>query len=157
MRDKLIGALIGLARATEGNEELITDTTDKILIEGLIATMATSKLNEEELNSEYERVMTEKKRIIPSCFECAYPCGRNDNYNMQELWDSDEDIRALKFLILSGTQTLATYISTTENADAEATRFLYKALIMIGIYWDVDGLIPILTELGNVTLKYTTM
>lgn len=154
MRDKLIGALIGLARATEGNEELITQTTDKILLEGLIATIATSKLNEDELSSVYERVMAEKKRIIPSCFECAYPCGRNNNYDMQELWDSDEDIRALKVLILSGTQTLATYINTLEHTDEETTRFLYKALIMIGIYWDVDGLIPILVELGSIIRKF---
>lgn len=157
MRDKLIGALIGLARATEGNEELIAENTDKILLEGLIATMPNSSYSDEMFQDVYERVMTEKRRIIPSCFECAYPCGRNNNYDMQELWDSDEDIRALKFLILSGTQTLATYINTLEHADEEATRFLYKALIMLGIYWDVDGLIPILTELGNVTLKYTTM
>ena len=31
-QDKLTGALIGLARATESNEELVTEETDKLVI-----------------------------------------------------------------------------------------------------------------------------
>ena len=32
LQDKLTGALIGLARATEGNEDLVAETTDQIVL-----------------------------------------------------------------------------------------------------------------------------
>ncbi len=34
LQDKLTGALIGLARATEGNEDLVNSTTDRLVMEG---------------------------------------------------------------------------------------------------------------------------
>ena len=39
LQDKLTGALIGLARATEGNEDLVNETTDKLILEGLFTTI----------------------------------------------------------------------------------------------------------------------
>ena len=51
MRDKLLGALIGLARATEGNEELLTDVTHQVVKEGLIAVIPTSQADEAEYHS----------------------------------------------------------------------------------------------------------
>lgn len=38
-QDDLTGKLIGLARATEGNEHLVTDTTYRLIIEGLFTTI----------------------------------------------------------------------------------------------------------------------
>ena len=35
LQDELTGALIGLARATEGNENLVNEATDKLVLEGL--------------------------------------------------------------------------------------------------------------------------
>ena len=37
LQDQLLGALIGLARAISGNEDLITDTTDQLVLEALTA------------------------------------------------------------------------------------------------------------------------
>ena len=39
LQDKLTGALIGLARATEGNEDLVNEVTDKLILEGLFSTI----------------------------------------------------------------------------------------------------------------------
>lgn len=150
MTNKLLGAVIGLARATENNEELITDTTDAILAEGLVATLPESALSDDELEQIYQKVMAEKQRIIPSCFTCAFPCGRTDNYNMQELYDMDDTLRSLKTKLLSGVQTLA----SKSNCDKATTLYLYKALILFGIYWDEDGMLPILDELEKVMSKY---
>ena len=150
MTNKLLGAVIGLARATENNEELITDTTDAILAEGLVATLPESALSDEELEQIYQKVMAEKQRIIPSCFTCAFPCGRTDNYNMQELYDMDDTLRSLKTKLLSGVQTLA----SKSNCDKATTLYLYKALILFGIYWDEDGMLPLLDELEKVMSKY---
>ena len=39
LQDKLTGALVGLARAVEGNEALVTKETDKLVVEGLFTTI----------------------------------------------------------------------------------------------------------------------
>lgn len=150
MKDKLLGAVIGLARATENNEELITEVTDSVLAEGLVATLSESTCSDSELEEIYNRVMSEKQRIIPSCFTCAFPCGRTDNYNMQELYAMDTELRSLKTQLLTGIQTLA----NKPNRDSETNVYLYKALILFGIYWDEDGMIPILENLNKMMKKY---
>ena len=39
LQDKLTGALIGLARATEGNEGKIRESVHQLILEGLFATL----------------------------------------------------------------------------------------------------------------------
>ncbi len=99
LQDELTGALIGLARATEGNEHLVNETTDKLILEGLFSTITNVNFNNETLMTLIDRVELEKERLVPKCFECASACGRNDNFDMQSLWQADEDIRSLKSLI----------------------------------------------------------
>ena len=149
MKEKLLGAVIGLARATENNENLITETTHKLLTEGLIASIPSSDYSENDLVLLYAKVMAEKERIIPSCFTCAFPCGRTDNYDMQELWNMNEPLRALKLKLLLGIQ----YLAINENRTEETTLYLYKALILFGIYWDEKGMVPILDELDMMIQK----
>ena len=149
MKEKLLGAVIGLARATENNEDLITNSTHKLLTEGLIASLPNSDYSENDLVILYAKIMEEKERIIPSCFTCAFPCGRTDNYNMQELWNMDEPLRELKLKLLLGIQYLAMDPDRTE----EITQYLYKGLILFGIYWDEEGMIPILNELEMMIQK----
>ena len=47
-------------------------------------------------------VRAEKERLVPDCSKCQSPCGKTDEYDMQQLWNADEDIRSLKSLILFG-------------------------------------------------------
>ena len=96
LQDELTGALIGLARATEGNEDLINENTDKLILEGLFTTITNVNFNNETLNALLQKIEVERKRLIPNCFSCASSCGRNDNFDMQSLWEGDEDIRSLK-------------------------------------------------------------
>ena len=149
MKEKLLGAVIGLARATENNEDLITNKTHKILTEGLIASLPESEYSEHDLVILYAKILAEKERIIPSCFTCAFPCGRTDNYDMKELWNMDEKLRELKLKLLLGIQ----YLAMNENRTEETNLYLYKALILFGIYWDEDGMIPILDELETMIQK----
>ena len=39
LQDKLTGALVGLARAVEGNEDQVTKETDALVMEGLFTTI----------------------------------------------------------------------------------------------------------------------
>ena len=49
LQDELTGALIGLARATEGNMDLVTESTEKMVIEGLFSTLTNVNFNNETL------------------------------------------------------------------------------------------------------------
>lgn len=130
----LLGKLVGLARATEGNEELITGETDRVLLEALAACREDSSANCAALA---HRAREEKRRISPSCFACAAPCGRTDDWNPEELEFCSPQVRAVKEQILC---------ALTERT--EAGPICYKALIAIGAdYLGVPELTPILKEL----------
>ena len=156
LQDKLTGVLIGLARATEGNEDLVSASTDKVILEGLSTTVTNVSFSNEKITELIAQVQEEKKKLIPNCFSCAAPCGRNNDYDMQELWTADEDIRSLKSLILFGIRDMAEYAyhaSVLGYIDNEVNKFFYKALFAIGMDWGKDELLPIVLEVGEVNLK----
>lgn len=161
-RDQLTGALIGLARATEGNEYLVTDATDRLILEGLVATSAGVSLDDVRFCRMLDRVEAEKRKLVSQCYECAMPCGKNNAYDMRQLWnETDEEIRSVKFLILSGIRGIASYAYQAwllNQKDESVYRFLYKALIVIGIDGlDTDRLLSIALEAGEVNLKCMAM
>ena len=41
--------------------------------------------------------------------QCQNPCGNTDDYDMNNLWNDNEDIRSLKSLILFGIRGMAAY------------------------------------------------
>ena len=107
LQDELTGALIGLARATEGNENFINENTDKLILEGLFTTVTNVNFNNETIEVLLEKIKVEKNRLVSNCFSCASNCDRNDKFDMQSIWDSNEDIRSLKSLILFGIRGMA--------------------------------------------------
>ena len=156
LQDKLTGALVGLARAAEGNGDMVTKDTDRLIIEGLFATITNVNFNDETLSALIDRVHAEKDRLVPSCLRCASVCGRNEDYDMRSIWDGDEDIRSLKSLILFGIRGVAAYAyhaSVLGYTDEEVNKFFYKALFTIGTDWGMDELLPVVLEVGEVNLK----
>ena len=157
LQDRLTGALIGLARATEGNEASINEATDRLTIECLFATVTNVCFNSEAISALIEKVEAEKSRLVPECGACESDCGRNNNYDMNELWNADEDIRSLKSLILFGIRGMAAYAyhaAVLGYQDPEINSFFYKALFAIGEKdWGMDELLPIVMETGAVNLK----
>ena len=157
LQDQLTGALIGLARATEGNEELITSETYKLVLEALFTTITNVNFNNETITALIDRVKAEKERLVPRCFGCSSACGRNDDYDMQRLWNADEDIRSLKSLILFGIRGVAAYAyhaAVLGYSDESINNFFFKALFAIGMDdWGMDELLPIVLEVGEINLK----
>ncbi len=157
LQDELTGTLIGLARATEGNEDLVNEDTDKLILEGLFSTVTNVNFSNETLHALIARVETEKGRLVPNCSSCTSTCGRNDNFDMQSLWQADEDIRSLKSLILFGIRGVAAYAyhaAVLGYTDKDVTNFFYKALFAIGREdWGMDELLPIVMETGEINLK----
>lgn len=157
LQDKLTGALIGLARATEGKEGFANSTTDRLVLEGLFATITNVNFNNETISALIEKVEAEKERLIPDCFCCSSSCGKNENYDMNELWNADENIRSLKSLILFGIRGVAAYAYHADvlgYRDEEINRFFYKALFAVGAKdWGMDELLPIVMQVGEINLK----
>jgi len=157
LQDKLTGALIGLARATEGNEHVVSDSTAAVIVEGLSATLTNVNFDNDAMLAIMERVDIEKRKLVPACYKCASACGRNNDYDMQKLWNADGDIRSLKSLILFGIRGVAAYAyhaAVLGYKDESIHRFLYKALFAIGMDdWGMEELLPILLEMGEINLR----
>lgn len=157
LQDKLTGALIGLARASFSNEYDLTPDTDRLIIEGLFATLTNVNFNNDAISDLIGRVQNEKKRLIPLCFECASPCGKNFDYDMTDLWEVNEDTRSLKSLILFGIRGMAAYAyhaMVLGYTDETVNKFFYKALFAVGENdWGSEELLPIVMEVGENNLK----
>ena len=157
LQDRLTGALIGLARATEGNEHVVSDSTATVIVEGLFATLTNVNFDNDALLAIMEQVDAEKRKLVPECYKCASACGRNNDYDMRKLWNADEDIRSLKSLILFGIRGVAAYAyhaAVLGYKDETIHKFLYKALFAVGMDdWGMEELLPIVLEVGEVNLK----
>lgn len=156
LQDQLTGVLIGLARAAEGNEDLITGDTDRLMIKCLFTTITNVNFHDETITDLIEEVRRKKERLIPNCYTCAAACGRNDNYDMNQIWNADEDIRSLKSLILFGIRGIAAYAYHADVLGYTApavNRFFYKALFAISMDWGMEELLPIVLETGAINLR----
>ncbi len=155
LQDELTGALIGLARSVHGKTKA-TENTAKIVIEGLFTTVTNVNFNNETLEKFIAEINEEKAKIVPRCTTCAKDCGRNDSFNMAEIWEANEDIRSLKSLILFGIRGMAAYAHhamVLGYMDEELNKFFYKALCTLGCDCGIDELLPIVLEVGEANLK----
>lgn len=151
LQDTLTGALIGLARAMDGNTTP-TKATHDLMIKGLFTTITNVSFNPETITALIDEVHAEKQRLVPNCVSCAEPCGRNDDYDMEKLWNADEDIRSLKSLILFGIRGMAAYAwhaNVLSYRSEEVNTFFARALFAIGEDWGMNELLPIVMEVGK--------
>lgn len=154
-QDELTGALIGLARAVDGNTP--TESTNRVMLEGLFTTITNVNFNNETLRQKIEEVQKEKSKLIPACSSCASKCVRNDDVDMKAVWEANEDIRSLKSLILFGIRGMAAYAYhayVLGYTDDDVNNFFYKALFAVGEEgYGMDELLPLVLETGEVNLK----
>lgn len=153
LQDELTGALIGLARACTNNEK--TEQTDRLILEGLFTTLTNVNFNNETVQELIDRVNREKARVVPGCVSCASHCGNTENYDLENIWNADEDIRSLKSLILFGIRGVAAYAyhaAVLGVSNEEVNAFFYKALFALAEDWGMDKLLPIVMETGKINL-----
>ena len=154
LQDELTGALIGLARATDGETSPDKDTW-RVMVEGLFPTVTNVNFNEDTIRALIDRVHREKEKLVAQCSVCSSPCGRNDDYDMSLLWSAGEDIRSLKSLILFGIRGMAAYAyhaMVLGYADEEIYRFIARALFTVGSDLDMEKLLPVVMEVGKYNL-----
>lgn len=145
LQDQLTGALIGLARAMEG--KTATVATDQMILEGLFTTLTNVNFNNETLTKQIERIHAEQERVAQ---------GGIQDYNLELLWNAQEDIRSLKSLILFGIRGMAAYAyhgAVLGYGNQEVNQFFYKALRAIGEDWGMEELLPIVLEVGEYNLS----
>lgn len=132
--EQLIGALIGIARAVDGNEHLITPSATA-LIRACLRGIREDIADAEQLMVE---ILEEKRKIVPDCFVCANPCGRTSPFDLSQI--PEGEIRQLKFTLLDA---LCCCAETVDEA------LLYRCLAVIGIEdYEREELLPLLHQLS---------
>jgi hydroxylamine reductase len=145
LQDVLTGELIGLSRAVLKSKP--TAGSDKAVIDGLFTTITNVSFNDETLGILIEGIKVEKEKLNHD---------RNDAYDMNRLWEDNEDIRSLKSLILFGLRGMAAYAhhaAALGKIDAAVNSFFYTGLAAVGDNKTADELLALVMELGNVNLK----
>ena len=138
-KEKLIGALIGIARATDGNEHLISAESTAFLRECLSAEIESS----EQLRLLMDRAEDIKRAMVPDCFFCANPCGRTAAFDLRELDGLEPGIREIKLRLLD-------HLAALSRSGRGADRLLYQGLIVIGMEdYPQEDLASILQETGK--------
>ena len=154
LQDELTGALIGLARAWEGQEA--SSEALKLMQEGLFATLTNVNFDDKSLKELIERVRICKSQTGENCQECDSPCGRMEDYDVKNIWEAEEDIRSLKSLLLFGLRGMAAYAYHARilgYREKEVDTFFAKALFLLGEDLSMEELLPVVMETGAVNLK----
>lgn len=156
LQDKLTGALIGLARALDGDPGLATAQTNELVIESLFMTLTNVNFDNDSIQAQIDRVHREQSGLVPQCAACASPCSKNEDYDMNQLWQAEENIRSLKSLLLFGLRGMAAYAyhaMVLGYTDETVTLFFREALVQIGLELTMDELLPEVLKLGEVNLQ----
>lgn len=131
LNKELLSSLIGLARSIIGNEDLITNDTNKLIYESLY----NLSIDNKDTSTLISLIEQEKQRLVPNCYHCVAKCGKTDNYNTDNLKKMDSKIYEVKSLYLKkilsySTNTYNSILSGYENI--ELNNFIYKFLFYIG-------------------------
>lgn len=101
------------------------------------------------------KVRAEKERLAPGCSQCMAPCGRTADYDMQALWSTEEEVRALKLRILTDLREIAAHIAHAPSQQDEETDvypLLSEALFKIGYDESVEALLPTVRKVEETKL-----
>ncbi len=154
LQDQLTGALIGLARSSRGKTP--SESSRRAMIEGLFTTITNVSFDEERIREQIENVKKEKNVLTAGSGDGSQPCTGNEDYDMDLLWNADEDIRSLKSLILFGLRGMAAYAfhaMVLGYSDEEVNAFFYEGLCAVGEEWTMEQLLPVVLKVGEINLK----
>lgn len=142
LQDALTGALIALARTIQGKQTISAQISKQIL-DGLFTTVTNVNFNDVTIQQRIDAIHRE------------LPSGTAD-YDMNKVWEAQEDVRSLKSLILFGIRGMAAYAyhaMILGYTDAQLDVFFVKALCAVGEdTWGMDELLPIVLEVGEKNL-----
>ena len=150
LQDDLTGAMIGLAQVAELSKP--TDSTTKVMLEGLFTTITNVNFDDEVLQKRIADVHREKALLGA---KVDFP-----DYKMWDLWDANEDVRSLKSLILLGLRGVAAYAYHAwmlGYKDEEVNAFFYKGMAALANKDKAEDLLPLVMETGRINFKCMEM
>lgn len=137
LQDKLTGSLITLSKEMKDHSA----ATDKVILEGLFTTITNVNFNAETVQEVIDKV---------------HALHQGHDYDMDQIWEADEDIRSLKSLILFGLRGMAAYAyhaMVLGYSDRKVNDFFYEGLAAIGTENTMDALLPLVLKTGEVNLS----
>ena len=158
LQDKLTGALIALANTASysnknSNHNLtaaLVEEINHLILEGLFTTIT-------NVNFDDASIKDLTARIHAATAKAAHACNGTivSDYDMNNIWNANEDIRSLKSLILFGVRGMAAYAyhaMTLGYTDASLNQFFLTALDSLSKDWGMNELLPIVMEVGRFNL-----
>ena len=136
LQDELTSLLIKLAHICDR-----TDDNTKLLIDGLFTTITNVNFDDMSIRTLIEEVVEKS--------------GEKD-FDIQTIWDCDEDIRSLKSLILFGLKGVAAYAHHARilgYKDDDVDSFFYEALSALSKNLSSDELLAMVLKTGEINLK----
>ncbi len=137
--DELIGALVGLARASDSNPNVTDDTY--ALFGGSLA--LPEDCPPERLRAQIDAVRAEKRRISPDCAVCMNPCGRTEDYDLSRMGETGEEVLTLKTRALAEARRIAAELQAARlsgEARPADERFLCEIMFRVGYDETADTL-----------------
>lgn len=155
LQDTLTGALIALANTAacsnkNSNHNLSASLVDEInhlILEGLFTTITNVNFDDVSIKDLTARIHTVAAKTANACNVSIV-----SDYDMNNIWNANEDIRSLKSLILFGVRGMAAYAyhaMTLGYTDASLNQFFLTALDSLSKDWDMNELLPIVMEVGR--------
>ena len=158
LQDTLTGALIALANTAacsnkNSNRNLSVSLVDEInhlILEGLFTTITNVNFDDASIKDLTARIHTAAAKTANACNVSIV-----SDYDMNNIWNANEDIRSLKSLILFGVRGMAAYAyhaMTLGYTDASLNQFFLTALDSLSKNWGMNELLPIVMEVGRFNL-----
>lgn len=160
---RLVGALIGLVRATDGLAH-VTGDTNNIIIESLHMSDIALGISDADIEDMITRAHADKHTIVPDCSVCGAPCGRTADYDWESVYREERTeheegnvaepsvISDVRIDILSTLQKISHRVISGEiNADGEVNFSVCRAVFALGENWSAGELGSVERELEELT------
>lgn len=142
LQDDLIYELIRLAEAVKETHR--TETSDRLVMDGLFVTLTNVNFDNEEIRRFTERVKKETESL-----------GGSENPTVK-LWEGETDLVSLRSTLLFGMKGMAAYAHHSLNLgkkDDEVTEWFYKGFQEINREHTLEEWLDLIMEFGKINLK----
>ena len=148
-QDALTGAMIALAR-TAREAGVKNDRICDLIVDGLFTCMTNVNFDGQAVTELKDAV-----RVETAAVAAAAGIEPVSDYDVDQIWGDDEDIRSLKSLVLFGLRGTAAYAYHARvlgYRDATVDEFFADALAQLAEPGSVDALLPLALKVGEVNL-----
>ena len=154
-QDTLTGALVGLARATEGKTR--SATTNLLMLEGLFTTITNVSFDDAAIEALTGKIRADKANYATGCGGCCGCASGAATADMagDALFAGDPDVVSLRSLLLLGLRGMAAYAYHAHvlgKDDPEVTDWFFTGMKALGDDHTVPEWLDLLMEFGKVNL-----